>query len=454
MLFKPEIHHRMSVNHLMSHKEAALFAGMGLGKTASTLTAFNGLKMMGLANSMLVVAPLRVATLTWPNEIEKWDHLKHLTFADLRKKEGYRTLERSGADIYIINYEQLQKFRRKYLEEHDSYHFDTVCFDELTAAKNHGSKRINCVRQRLVNKRGVTRRWGLTGTPTPNGLMELFGQIRLLDGGKRLGPAFSAFRSAYFEAQDYMEYHWEPKAGAKAKIYGRINDIVLSLPQETYSKIPLPVTEDLEVGLPEVAKDQYHELERQLLLLLEDETEVVAVNAAALMNKLLQITGGAVYREDKTVANIHNAKIEAVKKFAAPIKSPVIVACMFRHEKARLLKALAPAVLFENSKQFLKDWNADKYGTLIVDPRELSHGLNMQEGSCRNIVWFTCPWSREQYDQLNGRLIRSGQKQQVRVTRVICPGTVDDAVVESLRQRGEGQRALMSALNNFKRLAS
>lgn len=454
MIFKPEIHHRMSIHHLLTHKEAALFAGMGLGKTASTLTAFDGLRTIGHARSMLVVAPLRVATLTWPNEIEKWDHLRHLRFADMRKKEGYDTLRRRGADIYLINYEQLQKFRRLYLVEEERYGFDVVCFDELTAAKNYASKRINAVRQRMVERFGVTRRWGLTGTPTPNSLMELFGQIRLLDGGKRLGPAFGPFQTAYFEAQDYMKYNWLPKPGAKAKIYGLINDIVLSLPQEDYSHIPLPITEDLEVKLPDAAKDQYEELEMRLLLLLKDKTEVVAVNAAALMNKLLQITGGAVYREDRTVAKIHTAKIDAVKKFVAPINTPVIIACMFKHEKERLLRALAPAVTFENSKQFLRNWNADKYGTLIVDPRELSHGLNMQEGSCRDIIWFTQPWSREQYDQLNGRLIRSGQQQQVRVTRVICPGTADDAVVESLRQRGEGQRALMSALNNFKRLAS
>jgi len=456
MIFHPRPHDKLSIRHLMTHNEAALFAGMGLGKTANTLTAFSGLQLLGLARAMLVIAPLRVATLTWPNEIEKWDHLRHLRYADLRKKEGYEALDQGEADIYLINYEQLQKFARQYLRVRSKMNFDTVTYDELTAAKNPGSKRIRAVRQQFSEEYGVLRRWGLTGTPTPNGLEELYAQIRVLDHGKRFGPSFQAWRDCYFTKADYMGYSWKEKPGAKAKIFAKIEDMVLSLPQQDHSRVPLPIEEDVEVTLPDKAREQYQELEHKLVLMLQDETELVAVNAAALVGKLIQITGGAVYKDDKSVVHIHDAKIDAAKNWllSSAERMPCIVVCNYRHEKERLLKSIPQARTFQNHADFLRDWNRNKIPVLVVDPRELSHGLNLQEGGAHHILWYSQTYSREQYDQLNGRLARSGQKNQVHVARLICPGTINDAVVEALRQRGDDQRALMDTLQNFKRLVA
>ena len=449
MKFEPKVHHHLSIRHLLRHPQAALFAGMGLGKTASTLTAFATLQALGEVRAMLVVAPLRVACLTWPNEIEKWDHTTHFRWANLRTKDGQQALKNGSADIYLTNYEQLQKMGTTMLP---SKAFDLVCFDELTAAKNHNSKRINAVRKKLP-----ARRWGLTGTPTPNSPMELFGQIRLLDGGKRLGPAFTMFRDTYFNQMDYMGYTWEPKPGAEQRIYERIADITLSLPQEEYSGIPAPITHDIEIPLPAEAREQYEELESKLVLLLKDETEVVAQSAGVLVNKLLQVTGGAVYREDKTVAVIHDAKLRAAVKFCrAQVDDnewPTIVVTHYKHEQERLLKALPDARRFDDREGFLARWNAGKIPLLVVDPRTLSHGLNMQQGG-HHILWYSVNHSREQYDQLIGRLARPGQKNQVHVTRLLCPGTIDDAVVETLRQRESGQRGLMTTLRNFQRLLS
>jgi hypothetical protein len=454
VIFEPKIHNRLSVEHLMKPGPRALFAGMGLGKTVSTLTAFDGLRMMGLSRAMMVVAPLRVATLTWPNEIEKWEHTKHLKFADLRTREGMKTLQAGKADIYLVNYEQLPKLNRLYLDDTPVYPFDIVTFDELTAARNHNSVRINKVRKKLVPKRGVHRKWGLTGTPTPNSALDLFAQIRLLDGGQRLGPAFEAFRNAWFYPEDYMEYTWLPKPDAEEKIYARISDIVLSLPQEEYSGIPLPIVEDIDIKLPDVATEQYNELADELVLLLKDETEVVANTAATLVNKLLQITGGAVYRADKSVAVIHKAKLDKAVELAQrhrKLNQPLIIACHYKHEQERLLKSIPWAVRFENTKEFLAKWNAGEIPCLVVDPRTLSHGLNMQQGG-RHVLWFSVSWSSEIYDQLIGRLARHGQTGQVHVYRILCPGTIDDAVVEALRQKEVGQRSMMATLRNFKRL--
>lgn len=454
MIYEPKPHNRMSVEHLMKPGPRALFAGMGLGKTASTLTAFDGLRLLGDARSMLVVAPLRVATLTWPNEIEKWEHTRHLRFADLRTKAGLKMLDNRSADVYLINYEMLPKFNRLYLDEVKTFAFDTVVFDELTAAKNHNSIRINKVRKKLVEARGVQRKWGLTGTPTPNSPMDLFAQIRLLDGGKRFGPAFAAFRDAYFEAQDYMGYTWLPKPGAVEKIYGRISDMTLSLPQQEYSGIPLPLVEDVDVKLPDEALEAYNELADELVLLLKDETTVVANTAATLSNKLLQITGGAVYREDKSVAQIHGAKIKVAAEIARKHRAagePVIICCHYKHEQERLFKVIPWAVRFQDTREFLHAWNQKQVPCLVVDPRMLSHGLNMQGGGHR-VLWFSVWWSPEIYDQLIGRLARPGQENRVIVQRILCPGTIDDAVVEALRQKESGQRSMMNMLRNFKRL--
>ena len=263
-------------------RSRALFVGLGLGKTAATLEAFDALRSLSEVESMLVVAPLRVCNLTWPNEVEKW--APHLKVCNLRK--GYR----SGADVYLCNYEMLPT-----LKDRIPAVPDVVVFDELTRAKNHASKRVNGFRK-LLPQSG--KRWGLTGTPTPNSLLELFAQIRLLDDGKRFGPSFDAFKRAYFHATDYMEYNWEIDPGADAMIHAKISDLVLTMLSSEYLHIPDTVVEDIEVVLPEEAQGQYDELEKELLLSIEaGDHVIVAPNAAVLVNKLLQVAGGSAYSE-------------------------------------------------------------------------------------------------------------------------------------------------------------
>lgn len=452
MKFIPRPHDRRAIAHLMDHPVAALFAGMGLGKTACTLTAFCGLRRLGEAKRMLVVAPKRVSLLSWPNEIAKWDHTQGLRVVSLRTTEGYNKLRAGDGDVFLINYEQLPKFAESYLKKNKVLGFDTVVFDELTAAKSHNSKRINRTRFHLTEDRGIYRRWGLTGTPTPNALWELYGQIRLLDGGKRFGPSFNAFRELHFTATDYMRYNWEPKKGAAEKIQAAISDIVLTIVRDEGSTVPEPRFVDVEVPLPEQARKSYNELSKQLLLLLKDQTEIVALSAAALANKLLQVTGGAVYREDHSVAKIHDAKLEVLKKLYG-VKKPCIVVCNYKHEQERILKALPGTVRFQDSQEFLARWDRGEINGIVCDPRTLSHGLNLQAGG-HCIIWFSLTWSREVYDQLNARLIRTGQTETVSVIRLISPDTIDDAVAETLRQKAKGQTALMNTLTNYQKLLS
>jgi len=450
MILKP--HHQMAVSHLMTHDDAALFAGMGLGKTACTLLSFDGLRMLGLAKRALIVAPLRVSVLTWPNEIEKWAETRHLKFALLRNRAGMDALRSESADVYLINYERLPKLG-EYLQTLPQSPFDTVIFDELTNAKNPGAKRINRFRKQITSDRGVSRRWGLTGTPTPNSLMEVYAQIRLLDGGKRFGPSFGAFQQRFFEPTDYMQYNWVPRKGAEETIRAILSDIALSLPAEKYVDYPLPTVEDVAVALPEEAREVYDQLSKSLLAILEDESEVVALTAGALLQKLLQVTGGAVYREDQTVAIIHDAKLSKLAELIDKTAGPVLVGCNYIHERDRILKRISGAVEFENTQEFLARWNAGKIPVIVAHPKSLGHGLNMQHGG-REVIWYSLPFSSELYDQFNARLVRSGQKEQVRIRRILSPDTADDAVVEALRQKDVGQRSLMNALHNFKRLAS
>lgn len=453
MRFVADKHHELGIEHLINNARAALFMGLGLGKTGTTLTAFDILHGLGEAKAMLVVAPLRVANLTWPNEIAKWDHTRWMRVANLRTKAGWQRLEAGSADVYLINYEMLPRFVEDYLKlKRGPLPFDTVVFDELTMAKNYASKRINALRPHLSR---VKRRWGLTGTPTPNSMLELFAQIRLLDDGERLGRAFHTYRSCYFHATDYMEYHWVINEGAQAKIEARISDLCLVLRSADYLDVPEPVFEDVNVPLPAEVVKQYRTLEKELLLSMGgDEVPVVAVNAAALVGKLTQITGGSVYNEERETVELHSAKLDKLVELCAGLrkrKEPTLIACQYLHEQRRILKAIPDAALFVEDD--LDAWNAKKIPFMVANPQSIGHGLNLQGGS-RTIIWFSLPWSRELYDQFIARLVRRGQDSAVTVHRLLCPDTIDDVVVESLRERGDNQKSLLSALVALRRMRS
>jgi SNF2 family DNA or RNA helicase len=452
MQFTPLPYQGMMHDFLVDRNRAALFAGMGLSKTAATLMAFRTQVAEGASKTMLVVAPKRVANLTWPNEIRKWDTFKGFTIERLRDVND----KPSGkAQIYLTSYDRLLKTVKKG-KDHESVprysdlsFCDTVVFDEITRAKNPASAQINALRPLLQHH----RRWGLTGTPRPNSLLELFAQIRLLDDGKRLSPSFTAFRDAYFDAEDYNGYNYVPKPGAEEKIYQKIHDLVLTMRSSDYLDIPDTVEEDIEVALPKSAHAIYRELERELMVLV-NEKEVNAVNAAVLVGKLLQITGGAVYSttdDVRSVVPIHDAKINALKRLLVDIQGEsAVIFCNYIHERQRILAAVPGAVDASTFKGDIEDaWNSGKIKYLVADPRSLGHGLNLQVGG-RNTIWFSPCYSRELYDQANARLARKGQELVPRVYRIVCSGTADDVVLETLRERGDAQATMLQLLTNFR----
>lgn len=447
--FAPAPYQSLAIDHMLDHPRAALFMGLGLGKTSSTLEAVCRARVLGLFDAALVVAPLRVCNLTWPAEVEKWGF--DLRVANLRTQAGWDALLRGKADLYLINYEAIPKLVEQYLDVAPRVAFQSVVFDELTRAKSHNSKRINMLRRRLDK---VPTRWGLTGTPTPNSYMELFAQIRLLDDGERLGKSFDLFRRTYFRPTDYMEYNWEPLPGAKDAIQQRIADMALTLRTSDYLDIPDMAEEDVEMGMPDDARKVYQVAEKEMLVRLA-KGDLPIANAAVLAGKLLQMTGGAVYDDQRSVNVLHDAKIKALGGLLDD--GPVLVACNYVHERARIKAAYPQAVDFADAKSsaaqtaLAERWNAGKVPLLMADPRSIGHGLNLQNGGHR-VIWFSPTWSRELYDQMNARLFRRGQANAVRVYRIICPGTIDDAVVETLRNRGDDQQALLAALKNLQTL--
>jgi SNF2 family DNA or RNA helicase len=435
MIYTPQVQQTLMTEFLLTHDRAALFCGMGLGKSAAVLAALREEFVDGGCKGALIVAPLRVAILSWPNELQKWDEFRCLKYEVLRGQQP------SGKSmIYLTNYEQLPKLT-------DLSFCDTIIYDEITRAKNPASERINEHRKHIKGH----RRWGLTGTPRPNNLLELFAQVRLLDDGQRLGRSFHQFRNTWCHATDYMEYNWAPNPGAEEAIYKRIRDLALTLRTSDYSDQPDLVVEDIEVKLPDAARGLYHTLEKELLISLGPKGDVVALNAAVLVNKLLQVTGGTVYNETRGAVEVHDAKIRALQRLLAGMPGEnVIVFTNFIHERERVCKAIGGT----NAADFVGDietaWNSGKIKYLVADPRSLGHGLNLQAGG-KTIVWFSPNWSRESYDQANARVWRKGQKDVSTVYRLLCPQTMDDVVVETLRTKEEGQSAMLALLTNFRR---
>lgn len=440
-----EDYQEVAKKFLIDTPRAALFMGMGMGKTATVLSTVEELMLDGACSGVLIVAPLRVATLTWPHEVQRW--FPHLRVADLRTRAGLDTLRRSAAHIYTINYEGLPKLARNYFYgRKGDYAFDTIVFDELTKAKNQRSMRIRSIKPYLPK---IERRIGLTGTPTPNSLLELWPQITLLDDGEALGRSSTLFRDTYFQS-DYMGYKWELRPNAEKQIYARLSKVALTLRSSDYLDIPDTEYEDIEVALPKEAQEVYKKMEKDLLVLLASHpVEIVAVNAAVLVNKLLQISSGALYDEERGIHVLHTAKIDALVKLVDKLKEPVLIACNFIHERTRIIKALRGCV--EWSDKILPDWNAGKVRAIVADPRSIGHGLNLQAGG-RTVIWFSRTWSRENYDQMNCRVARKGQEKQPQVFHIVCPDTADEAVAEALRMKGDGQAALLAALACIKEM--
>lgn len=296
-------------------------------------------------------------------------------------------------------------------------------------------------------------KWGLTGTPTPNSLLELFAQVRLIDGGERLGRTFTGYRDRYFEAVDYNRHTWAPKEFAKTKILDNLADICLTLRTEDWLGVPETDEDDLEITLPKDVLPIYKELEKDLITLLQSGKEISAVNAAVLVNKLLQVTSGAVYDEEGDWHLVHDLKTEAAAKFVAKADGPVLVACSFRHEQERLAKKIPRSVRIDSVKgdkalfKLMADWQAGKVKAVISHPASIGHGIDGFQQGGKHVLWTSLPWSRGLYDQLNSRIVRMGQEHRTTITRILAQGTADFVVAEALRSKSEEQSAFLEALS-------
>lgn len=446
MNFNPYKYQQYATNHIIDNPASALFLDMGLGKTVSTLTAIDDLMLLGDINKTLVIAPLRVAEDTWSTEVEKWDHLKHLRISKVLGKEKDRIAAlNQEADIYVINRENVEWLVNKYF---NNWVFDMLVIDELSSFKSPKAQRFKALKKvRPFFKRVV----GLTGTPTPNSLIDLWPQVYLLDGGKRLGKTITSYRQQYFtpgQMDGHIVYNYNLKQGADETIHSRISDICISMLAKDYLDLPERIDNKIEIKLSESTKKKYKQLEKDLVIEL-GENDITAANAAVLTNKLLQMANGAIYSEDKSVVEIHDEKLKALLEvIEAANGKPVLVFYSFQHDYDRITKFLnnkgyKPKKLNDSSD--IKSWNEGKIDILLLHPASAGHGLNLQYGGS-TIVWFGLPWSLELYQQANARLHRQGQKEVVVINHLIAKGTVDEDVMKALSNKEVNQNVLLEAV--------
>lgn len=443
MQYKPHRYQEFAKEHIINHPVAALFLDMGLGKTVITLTAIKELMYERFeVNKVLVIAPLRVARDTWPAEIRKWNHLAGLTYAVAVGTQAERLAAlRSKADIHIINRENVT-----WLVEESGlpFDYDLVVIDELSSFKSYRAKRFKSL---LSVRRTVKRIVGLTGTPSSNGLMDLWAQFRLLDLGERLGRYISRYRERYFlpdkrNAQVVFTYKLKP--GAEEQIYNAISDITISMKAEDYLDLPPCIHNVVKVALSEREREVYERFRKEMVISLGGE-EIDAMNAAALSNKLLQMANGAVYDDRHTGHQIHDRKLDALEDLIEAANGrPVMVCYWFRHDLERIRRRF-PAVRELKTAQDIEDWNAGKIPVALVHPASAGHGLNLQYGGC-TLVWFGLTWSLELYQQTNKRLHRQGQRDTVVIHHIVADGTIDELVLAALHRKDKTQAALIAAV--------
>lgn len=446
MIFKPHEYQKRCIRFILDHPAAGLFLDMGLGKTVITLTAVQELMYDRYEiGRVLVIAPLRVAEDTWSREASKWDHLRDLQISKVLGDQKTRVMALSeDADIYVINRENVF-WLVNYLEKHRiAWPFDMVVIDELSSFKSWQSQRFKALKRVRPH---ISRIVGLTGTPAANSLMDLWAEIGLLDGGERLGRFIGRYREAYFKAAwvspSGIVYKYTPKRGALEAITKRISDITISMKAADYLELPDEIDSVIEVDLPEKAKAAYQKMEREALLQLEDE-QITALNAAAVVSKLTQISNGFIYDEDRKALRIHTAKTEALKEIIEQADGPVLVFYEFKEDAEHLLKGIDGAVKLDTEDDIAK-WNAGKIPVLLAHPASVGYGLNLQDGG-HTIVWYGLTWSLEQYLQANARLHRQGQQKPVLVYRILAKGTVDQQILESLDKKDATQNAVLEIL--------
>lgn len=442
MQYVPHEYQSFATEFIVKNAISALFLEMGLGKSVTTLTAIDKLMYDYFEISrVLVIAPLRVAVSTWPSEIEKWNHLNRLSYSVVvgNEKERRQAL-RKKADIYIINRENIDWLVNKsgfYLE------FDMLVIDELSSFKSYSAKRFKSLLKIRSNFKRVV---GLTGTPSSNGLMDLWAEFRILDLGQRLGRYITHYRNTYFvpdKRNGMVIYSYKPQDDAEERIYQAIGDITISMKSCDHLQMPELIMNEVAVELDQTDAQRYQKFKKEMVLTL-DEKEIDAINAASLSNKLLQMANGSVYDEDKASHTIHDKKLDALDELIEEANGkPVLVAYWFQSDLERVKKRMKVREI--KSSQDIEDWNKGKIPVALIHPASAGHGLNLQTGGAV-LIWFSLTWSLELYQQTNARLYRQGQKQTVVIHHLMTKGTIDEDVMVALKHKEQMQEALMNAV--------
>ncbi len=442
MKYNPHNYQEYATNFIIENPISAIFLEMGLGKSVITLSAIFDLCLDYFdVGKVLVIAPLRVASSTWPSEIKKWEHLKGLTYSVAIGNEQERlSAFRKQVDIYLINRENVDWLVNK---SGIPFDFDMIVIDELSSFKSYSAKRFKSL---LSVRPKVKRIVGLTGTPSSNGLMDLWAEFRVLDLGTRLGRFISHYRNNYFvpdKRNGQIIFSYKPRDGAKKQIYDAISDITISMKSADYLKMPECVMNEVEVELSEQEKKIYDDLKDEMVVTLPEE-EIDAVNAAALSNKLLQMASGAVYDEHKKVHHIHDKKLDCLEDLIEGANGkPVLIAYWFKHDLERIKQRFDVREIKTSAD--ITDWNNGNIPVAAIHPASAGHGLNLQDGgSC--LIWFSLTWSLELYQQTNARLHRQGQTDTVVIHHIVAKDTIDEDVIKALSKKEKIQDSLINAV--------
>ncbi len=428
------------INFIYTTPKCALWAGLGLGKTITTLTAIVDLIDSMAVSKVLIVAPLRVANSVWHKEAANWQHTKHLKFSIVTgsEKERLSALHKT-ADVYVINRENVHWIVEHYAKK---WPFDMIVLDEASSFKSSSSQRFKSLRKTIPFTNRLVE---LTGTPSPNGLLDIWSQMYLLDCGERLGRSMTAYKQRFFEA-GYNGYSFKPVKSADKVIHRLIDDIVISLNVDDYLEMPDRIDTVIRVQLPPSRMVEYKQLEREFLIQINNN-EIVAYNAATLAGKLLQFSNGATYTDElKNWTEIHSAKLDALDDIISENSDEnLLIAYNYKTDLIRLQARYPDAVVLDKNPDTITQWNKGQIKMLLAHPASAGHGLNLQHGGSI-IVWFGLNWSLELYQQFNGRLHRQGQTKPVRVVHIVADGCIDDKVMLAIENKAETQQELLNAL--------
>lgn len=440
MKYKAHDYQKYATQFLIDHNAAGLFLDMGCGKSVITLTALWELAFDYFdISKVLVIAPKRVAEDTWKREIEKWEHLTGITYSIVLggREQREKALNKKSL-LYIINRENVS-----WLIENHKWDFDTVVIDEISSFKSNKAQRFKALKKVRPKLKRII---GLTGTPAPNSLMDLWPEIYLLDMGQRLGRYIGGFRDRFFipdKRNREVIFSYKPREGAEDKIYELISDICVSMKALDHIKMPELITNNVEVEMSDKEYSIYNKFKSDMVLSIGDK-DIDAVNAAALSNKLLQMANGAVYDDEKSVVEIHDKKLDALEDLIeAANGKPVLVAYWYKHDKDRIMKRFQAEEI--NTSADIDKWNKGEMPVALIHPASAGHGLNLQQGGS-TIVWFGLTWSLELYQQLNARLYRQGQENTVIIHHIITKNTIDENVIKALEKKDLSQNSLIEAV--------